>query len=271
MDERHERAVLRRTEDQAAAIAYALNLFERDVQDIEASGIAGSMLGYAAERPIRFQRHSPLAGDTRYFGDVHLDFREYPVPEPERCRLMWASVRTGVVAPTEHGWLYLRDAVPGVLREATEVEVEMLPRLPAGWEAHVPEGEIEDHAAERAAFLRLLAPYELRDGHDPAQPYTAPRDHVGRGWFGVVKELVEDLVKLGWNREVLQVKEKFGTLRFYVTQRDEALLDRIAAATEHSGEICERCGKGGSARPSELVRTATRCDRCWTQERWRRV
>ncbi|HZZ83408.1 MAG TPA: hypothetical protein VFE30_02635 [Anaeromyxobacteraceae bacterium] len=116
--------------------------------------------------------------------------------------------------------------------------------------------------AERAALVSLLAPYELRDGHVPGQPFDAARDPVGRGWHGLLKELVEDLIRLGWDREVLQVKEKFGTLRFYVKDRRPEYLERMEVAMEHSGEVCELCGRPGALRVSETGWHATRCEGC---------
>ena len=39
---------------------------------------------------------------------------------------------------------------------------------------------------------------------------------VEPGWFPLIKDLITDLIELGWNKEVCQVKEKFGGLRFYI-------------------------------------------------------
>jgi len=115
---------------------------------------------------------------------------------------------------------------------------------------------------KHADFMALLAPYDLRDGHDPSQPFARERSFVGRGWHGLLKELIEDLIRLGWDRRVLQIKEKFGTLRFYVADRQPEYLDRIEAAVEHSAEICEECGKAGALRANEKGWYSTRCDAC---------
>ena len=32
------------------------------------------------------------------------------------------------------------------------------------------------------------------------------------GWYPLIKDLINDLIKLGWNKQVCQVKEKFGGL-----------------------------------------------------------
>ena len=46
--------------------------------------------------------------------------------------------------------------------------------------------------------------------------------------------------------ETLQVKEKFGTLRFYITQCSEHQRGLIELACAMSSKICEHCGRLGS-------------------------
>jgi hypothetical protein len=84
----------------------------------------------------------------------------------------------------------------------------------------------------------------------------------GDGWFDIVWRLCEDLEPLtiesekatGEPFEVLQVKEKFGELRFYVSHihRTDAILQRIGAAGLESVRTCEVCGQPGSRRKGEL-------------------
>jgi hypothetical protein len=45
--------------------------------------------------------------------------------------------------------------------------------------------------------------------------------------------------------EVTQVKEKFGTLRFYLTNETEAITEMIEDAEKKSSAICEVCGYKG--------------------------
>lgn len=68
------------------------------------------------------------------------------------------------------------------------------------------------------------------------------------GWYPLIKELVEDLIKLGWNKEVCQVKEKFGGLRFYINEGSDEIYNRITEAGNKSYTICEKCGSEGSLR-----------------------
>ena len=63
-----------------------------------------------------------------------------------------------------------------------------------------------------------------------------------------VEELIEDLIVLGWDKEVTQVKEKYGTLRFYINGGTHEIHDRIEKAEADSAHICEDTGKPGKLR-----------------------
>ena len=74
---------------------------------------------------------------------------------------------------------------------------------------------------------------------------------VGPGWFRLLWRLCEGLEKTEKDNkyfQVEQVKEKFGTLRFYTTgatKKGEAL---ITQAEKDSAKTCEVCGKPGILR-----------------------
>lgn len=68
------------------------------------------------------------------------------------------------------------------------------------------------------------------------------------GWYDLLKELIDDLIALGWNKQVCQVKEKFGGLRFYINDGSKEIFDRISKAETDSYKICEKCGKEGKLR-----------------------
>jgi phage FluMu protein Com len=108
----------------------------------------------------------------------------------------------------------------------------------------------------------------------------------------LLDRLAEDLIALGWDRVLHQVKQKFGGLRFYiggrvvldfhggdklqsieVTTRKgayEALAHRIAEAEKESLKICEECGAPGRpCRPGcddDRGWIETRCPRCFARE-----
>lgn len=72
--------------------------------------------------------------------------------------------------------------------------------------------------------------------------------NVGPGWFPLIKSLIEDLIDLGWNKQICQVKEKFGGLRFYINEGSDEIHERISKAENDSYEICEETGKPGELR-----------------------
>lgn len=90
----------------------------------------------------------------------------------------------------------------------------------------------------------------------------------GDGWFDLLWRLCEDLEPLvaelekqtGLQFEVLQVKEKFGGLRFYVNQHTDAIGERIQKAVQESLRTCELCGKPGQLFQSPWL--GVRCAEC---------
>ena len=79
------------------------------------------------------------------------------------------------------------------------------------------------------------------------------------GWLGLIKELISDLVSLGWDRKVLQIKQKFGGLRFYIMNGNELINKRIKEAELKSYTICEITGKPGKLR-GDLPWIQTLCE-----------
>jgi hypothetical protein len=85
---------------------------------------------------------------------------------------------------------------------------------------------------------------------------------VGPGWGKLLDDLMDDLDKLGWNGSVMQVKEKFGGLRFYIGSATDEVFERVAKAEQDSYHICEQCGKDGTLRRKGWWRTL--CEECQT-------
>lgn len=84
------------------------------------------------------------------------------------------------------------------------------------------------------------------------------QSRVGPGWGDILKRLIEDLFELGWDGHVLQVKEKFGGLRFYVGSGSEAIHARIGDAESESNRTCEQCGAPGKVQGKFWLKTL--CD-----------
>lgn len=86
------------------------------------------------------------------------------------------------------------------------------------------------------------------------------------GWFPLIKELIEDLIALGWDRKTCQVKEKFGGLRFYINSGSNEIHDRISKAERDSYEICEKCGEKGELR-TDIGWYFTLCDKHYSEKK----
>jgi hypothetical protein len=82
---------------------------------------------------------------------------------------------------------------------------------------------------------------------------------VSLGWNLIIKNLIQDLIKLGWNKEVIQVKEKFGGLRFYINEGTDEIHQRIGEAELESMKTCEITGKPGKLR-TDIGWYRTLCD-----------
>lgn len=99
----------------------------------------------------------------------------------------------------------------------------------------------------------------------------------GDGWYHLLNDLSAELEHLirEWVSEhgtenhprASQVKEKFGTLRFYMTGETDEMEDLIDEAEKLSAETCEDCGRTGELRDS-FGWLATLCKTCF--EKWKK-
>lgn len=95
----------------------------------------------------------------------------------------------------------------------------------------------------------------------------------GRGWYNLIDELCSELAELIDDEypefkedfQVVQVKEKFGTLRFYVNYGNDKIFELIDYYENLSAETCEYCGKDAELRTRGSW-YATLCDEC--NSRW---
>lgn len=85
----------------------------------------------------------------------------------------------------------------------------------------------------------------LQNGNKVGDKPILSRDYfsVGNGWLGIIQSLIEVLIKLGWNKEIIQVKEKFGGLRFYVNNLPDNAIFFITESEKKSYNSCEVCGE----------------------------
>lgn len=79
----------------------------------------------------------------------------------------------------------------------------------------------------------------------------------GDGWFNIINQLCQNIQHhIDWkNKEkevvaqvvVSQVKEKYGTLRFYYSGGDDTIDGMVSMAESMSGVTCEECGNIGES------------------------
>lgn len=92
----------------------------------------------------------------------------------------------------------------------------------------------------------------------------------GNGWEKIIREAAEKLEPLivAYKKEfpgddaprASQIKEKFGTLRFYLSHGTDEMFDIANEAEEKSAEVCEHCGEKGELRQGGWLLTL--CDAC---------
>ena len=83
------------------------------------------------------------------------------------------------------------------------------------------------------------------------------------GWNKLIDELIGELNKLPDEIELLQIKEKFGGLRFYVSGGSEEAHNIISRYENYSYHICEICGEFYTARTRvKQGWYKTLCDTC---------
>jgi hypothetical protein len=86
-------------------------------------------------------------------------------------------------------------------------------------------------------------------------------DCVGPGWAKIINRLYDTLPKSTY---VSQVKEKYGSLRFYIGSGSNRTFDLITAAEEESETTCEACGEPGKIYTEGWFKC--RCPACKKQE-----
>ena len=88
---------------------------------------------------------------------------------------------------------------------------------------------------------------------------------VPTGWHNLVERLHNHLVEIDPNYEIVQVKEKFGSLRFYITRRfdeDDLMWIVIQHYEGLSQRLCEVCGEQRFTEMTKVVNTAHYGPRC---------
>ncbi len=71
---------------------------------------------------------------------------------------------------------------------------------------------------------------------------------IGNGWLGILQRLIETLITLGWKKEFLTVKEKFGGMSLFLSNIPKNGFHFIIEAEKETHSVCEVCGEPGEKR-----------------------
>lgn len=118
--------------------------------------------------------------------------------------------------------------------------------------------------------LRIMRAYPTLYGRGPWSKHgklLAFGFLCGPGWYPLLERLSSDLSQIVRedalkNFRVVQVKEKFGELRFYAKHGNERTGARIASAEQEASSTCEHCGASGKLRDNGRAYLVTLCDAC---------
>lgn len=90
------------------------------------------------------------------------------------------------------------------------------------------------------------------------------------GWYPIIVELDRQLAAIDPDYELHQVKEKFGTLRYYYRTEVEGARERmnalIRAAEDQCERTCEQCGQPGVRHTNGRGWIMTLCPNCATEK-----
>ena len=162
--------------------------------------------------------------------------------------------------------------------------------------------ELEEKLALEFPFMRRGKSYETQKAEGRVSDlYGAWGCECSNGWYELLRGLCSDITavyqKCGQPVDIVvdQVKEKWGTLRFYyhfegcphvlhaldfigsgsirfeqsATDLQREIATIVRKWEETSGTVCEYCGKPGSLRKDRRV--STLCDTCWDLRNKRRA
>jgi hypothetical protein len=68
---------------------------------------------------------------------------------------------------------------------------------------------------------------------------------VGNGWLGIIQRLFEVLIKMGWDKSFINVKQKFGGMSIFLDNTPENSTHFIIESERETFQVCEVCGEPG--------------------------
>lgn len=89
----------------------------------------------------------------------------------------------------------------------------------------------------------------MKNDNEPKEPYELFGIECGEGWKGIYQPIIDYIEDYNKGKEdddkieIYQIKEKFGTLSFYVSKKTDELRKMIEDAEAESYHVCEICGR----------------------------
>lgn len=174
----------------------------------------------------------------------------------------------GALLDSVEGVARVRAVVDSLARTAWEANERWNAQAKARFDEWVAKWAVGSGAGDKAPGNSIRPRWRPDLAAANSEPlYSGCAGWVGPGWLPLLDRLAADLIALGWNRELEQVKEKFGGLQFYVGAATAAMMTRIRWAQVESLRTCERCGEPGTTKPTATGWFKTECDACrvaWT-------
>ncbi len=140
--------------------------------------------------------------------------------------------------------------------------------------------QLENKLAEQYPFMKRGNPYE--DSEHPetiTNLFAAFGYELDDGWYsvldGMCAEITELYKKSGLpiNIKPEQIKEKYGTLRFYYSfdgdtpsELKKEITDIVIKWERKSATVCEECGADGELR-GDMSYISTLCDKCYCKRK----
>jgi hypothetical protein len=168
--------------------------------------------------------------------------RDCPEPDEPREAALWAAI-SDIGAAVQQGD-----------EEGLVAAVEAVRQIPIDLERMTNAVHVPSDAREYEDAPRMLSE-RIPDG-------WGRWIQCGPGWSPILARLNDRLEAIAPDYQVLQIKEKFGTLRFYLGNGYHQLGEAAVAEAEgESARTCELCGNPGRLRVrNSWYRTV--CDDC---------
>lgn len=94
-------------------------------------------------------------------------------------------------------------------------------------------------------FLKKIGGLQRSHRKEKGLILTRNEFNIGNGWLGIIQRLFETLIKLGWDKTIINVKEKFGGMSIFLDNLPKNATYFIIEAEKETYTVCKVCGEPG--------------------------